>query len=257
MHPTPYADINSLLDELLQRIRKILGDKLVGFYLYGSFVWGDFEYDTSDIDMLAAIKSDITEKEFEALKQMHADFVKNYPAWDDRIEVQYYSLNGLQTFKTKSSLLTVISPGDSLHTVDAGIEWLVNWYFVQEYGVTLWGPKPSTIIPHISKGEFLQAVKNHALNWKGYVKRTIKSRSDQAYAILTLCRALYTSNTSKQVSKKKAAAWAMQELPEWSTLIQNALAWRKDRLNKQIDHEATYPKTVKFVNDVIDQIRMI
>ena len=103
MNLTQYGDINRLLEELLISIRKILGKKLVGLYLYGSLVWGDFDYDTSDIDLLAALISDLSLKEFSALEEMHEGFSKKYKNWNDRIEVQYLSSHGLKTFKNQST----------------------------------------------------------------------------------------------------------------------------------------------------------
>ena len=84
MNPTPYPDINYLLADLLSRIQATLGDKLVGLYLYGSLVWGDFDHAISDIDLLAALTSDLTNHEADALKSMHDDIARDYKAWDDR-----------------------------------------------------------------------------------------------------------------------------------------------------------------------------
>ena len=47
--PTPYAEINTLLDRLLLRIQTILGKKLIGLYLFGSLVTGDFDHKSSDV----------------------------------------------------------------------------------------------------------------------------------------------------------------------------------------------------------------
>jgi predicted nucleotidyltransferase len=75
--PTPCADINQLLELLLSGIQNILGAKLIGLYLYGSLVIGDFDPNISDIDLVAALSSDIDDKEFGALQKMHDDFAKN------------------------------------------------------------------------------------------------------------------------------------------------------------------------------------
>ncbi len=45
-NPTPYADINELLDQLLSRIQAILSERLIGLYLFGSLVTGDFDYNS-------------------------------------------------------------------------------------------------------------------------------------------------------------------------------------------------------------------
>src|SRR5205085_2375436 len=87
--PTPYADINLLLEQLLSGVQKIFGKKLIGFYLFGSLVTGDFERGSSDIDLVAVTSSDIDEKELEELQQMHHDFVDKNKEWDGRIEVAY------------------------------------------------------------------------------------------------------------------------------------------------------------------------
>ena len=259
MQPTKYPDINNLLNDLLSQIQKILGNKLTGFYLYGSLVWGDFDYDISDIDLLAALSSDLDDKEFTALEQMHKDFVNDHKEWDNRIEVQYLSSLGLKTYKTQSTKMAIISPGDPFHWTEVDMRWIMNWYFVQDYGVTLFGPDPKILIDPVSKEEFLQAVQDHARNWREYVKHTKKSRGYQSYAILTICRALCAYKTGEQVSKKQAADWAKKELPEYATLIDNALVWREEKVRKGekgIDTGATYPETEKFVNLVIDKITL-
>src|SRR6202521_358150 len=76
MLATPYANINAILELLLASPQGILDTKLVGLYLYGSLVIGDFDPDISDIDLVAALSSDIDEREFEALQKMHADFAR-------------------------------------------------------------------------------------------------------------------------------------------------------------------------------------
>src|SRR5260370_36706708 len=71
--PTPYAEINQLLELLLSGIQKILGEKLVGLYLYGSLVSGDFDNGSSVIDLIAALYSDIDDRDFTHLYIMHID----------------------------------------------------------------------------------------------------------------------------------------------------------------------------------------
>lgn len=254
MNATTYSDINHLLDSLLASIRAALGSKLVGLYLYGSLVWGDFDYDISDIDLMAATAGDIDEKEFALLEAIHNDFARNNPVWDNRLEIAYISTQALRTFKTQSSSIAIISPGEPFHLKEAGRDWLINWYVVQEKGLTLYGPAPQTLIEPISKEEFLQAVKAQAAAWREYVIHTRSSRPYQGYAILTLCRALYAYENGEQVSKQQAALWAQQRLPGWAPLIRDALKWRQDYRNKPVDPAATYPQTVKFVEFVIDQI---
>lgn len=251
--PTPYADINALLALLLSGMQRILGEKLVGLYLYGSLVTGDFDKECSDIDLLAATSSDINEREFESLQEMHTDFAHQHKQWDGRIEVAYLSVTALQTFKTHSSKIAIISPGEPFHIKEASNDWLINWYTVREKGVTLFGPSPKTLIAPISKEEFLQAVHEQAQRWHAWTNHIPEHLPSQAYAILTMCRALYACKHGEQVSKKQAAEWATKELPEWSSLIQNALLWRQAWREETVDHDATFEETRRFVHFMVNQ----
>ena len=221
---TPHADIDRLLESLLSHTRNIFQERLVGFYLYGSLTTGDFDSDSSDIDLLAVTSSQITAPEFDALRAMHREFARDNPEWDDRIDVVYLPVTALRTFRSEKSPI-VISPGESFHVREgeALIDWLQNWYVIRESGLALFGPPPKAIIPPITREEFAEAVRRYAAEVSERVKHEM-DRKGQAYTILTMCRALHVLRTGKQASKRQAALWAQQELPEWSRLIQDALA---------------------------------
>lgn len=72
--------------------------------------------------------------------------------------------------------------------------------------------------------------------------------------VLILHANYHESRAENLIEKKKAAEWAQTELPEWSSLIQNALIWRDDKREEQVDHNATYPLTARFVHFIIDRI---
>jgi predicted nucleotidyltransferase len=253
MLPTPYPHINAMLDSLLSEMQHILGDKLVGLYLYGSLVMGDFDNESSDIDLLAATTTDIDDQDFDALHKMHDDFAEKHKNWEGRIEVKYLSVAALRTFKSQTSKIASISPGEPFHVIEAGKHYAANWYVVQEKGITLFGPSPRTIIDPISQEEFIQTVRDHVEQWREWVQIS-KDRPSQAYAILTMCRALYTCTHGEQVSKKRAALWTQQYLPQWASLIADALKWRAAWREEPADAEATFPETVRFVHFVIDLI---
>lgn len=209
---------------------------------------GDFDPNTSDIDLLAALSKDADEKEFEALRQMHADIAKGYPEWDDRIEVCYISIAALKAVKSRISPIINISPGEPIHRIETSPKWIMNWYLTREKSKTLFGPSPKTLIEPISKSEFIASVKEHARSWNEWVEG-MKNRYAQSYAILSLCRALYACRNGEQVSKIKTAEWAQKELPQWADVIQNAIEWKKAGKVPEAD-EINFPTTVQFVNDV-------
>jgi predicted nucleotidyltransferase len=250
---TPYPDIDELLNGLLASMRQILGQNLAGLYLYGSLVSGDFDREISDIDLLTVTAAPIDDREFEQLQIMHDEFVAKNPGWYNRLEIAYLSVAALKTFRAQASEIGIISPGEPFHRKEAGKDWLINWWLVREKGITLFGPPPTTFIDPISKEEFLQTVQDHTRSWREWVDH-MQDRPGQAYAILTMCRALYSSAHGDQVSKKQAALWAQARFPQWAELIQKALLWRQTWRDQELDPEATFPETVRFVHFAIDQI---
>lgn len=247
-------DVQHIIAELRDDLIATLGERLLGLYLYGSAVWGDFDPEISDLDLTAVVASEITDADLPALEQMHADFVTRHPSWNGRVEVQYITPRALQSFREHSSSMANISPGEPLHIIQAGVEWLTNWYFIQDYGVVLYGPPAATFIPPISDAEFRHAVYERALGWPEYVKDARENVPGQGYAVLTMCRALFTVSTGKQVSKQKAAAWAMETYPEDADLIRRALVWRSSFRAPQEDPALTYPLVENYVKKCVARI---
>ena len=252
--PTPYPHINTLLDMLLSHMQTILLDKLVGLYLYGSLVAGDYDDDMSDVDLLAAVSDEMSQAEFDALDTMQNNLVLAHPQRKDRLEIAYLSLYALKTFPTEISTIAVISPGEPFHFKEAGRDYLVNWYVVREKGLTLYGPPPATIIAPVSKDDFIQVVKEHLTYWREWIQQDSQWLPAQAYAILTMCRALYTCAHGEQLSKIQAAAWAKQAYPQWAALIDRALLWRRSWRELDMNVSAPLDDTRQFVNFTINQI---
>jgi hypothetical protein len=222
-------------------------------YLYGSLITGDFDRGSSDIDLLAALSEPIDDAEFARLNDLHDALAASFPEWAGRVEVYYASLAALKTFRTQTSVIAAISPGEPFHRKEAGRAYLLNWWIVREKGLTLFGPPPQDLIDPISREEFVAVVREHAASWKGWLDDQ-SHRPGQAYAILTMCRALYAVTYGEQVSKKRAAKWVQTIMPEWKWLIEAALQWRADWRTDVPDPLATIPDTRKFVYQAVDRI---
>jgi predicted nucleotidyltransferase len=86
--PTPYADLNGVLRELVTRIRNVLVDKLIGAYLQGSFAVGDFDTH-SDVDFLVILEEDISDAQLPALQALHAEIFELRSPWAKHLEGSY------------------------------------------------------------------------------------------------------------------------------------------------------------------------
>lgn len=245
--------IGDLLGELLEGIRGVLGERLLGLYLYGSLTNGGFEPELSDIDMLAVLTSAVDEREFGRLREMHCAFARRHPAWEDRIEVLYMGREGLRTFRERRSPITVISPGEPLNTKDAGSDWLMNWYLVREQGHTLFGPAPEEFIGPVSLQEFKESVRDYAFEWREWAPR-LEHRGAQAYAILTACRALCTWTEGRQPSKENAARWVARRHPQWAAFLAEVMEWRRTMWSEDPDPAITQEATERFVRWAAEQL---
>lgn len=250
MRYTQYTEVDKVLQSFLDNIRRIYRERLVGVYLYGSLVSGDFDLDSSDIDLMIVTSFRITAKDLAVLRRMHDSLARDNPDWDNRIDVVYLSAKAIKEFRTEKGPV-VISSGEPLHIREGEPlkDWLQNWYIVRENSKTLFGLPPKSVIPPITREECAEAIRRYAAEINERVKHSLNQKG-QAYAILTMCRVLCFLKTGEQASKKQAALWAQQQLPEWSGIIQKAVAWRQEQREESTDNTATLPETTRFVNFV-------
>lgn len=127
----------------------------------------------------------------------------------------------------------------------------MNWYLVRDHGLTLFGPPPETIVPPISRDEFVEAVRDHARASAIWAAQR-PGRKAHSYAVLTLCRALYTHRFGEHVSKERAATWAQGAMAQWAPLIDDALQWRS--VAHAPDDGASLPGAANFLQFVREQI---
>lgn len=225
-----------MLQRVFNEIRAALNGDLAGLYLYGSVVTGDYIPGISDLDLLSVTRRDITPSDLDPLEAMHASIVRVHPEWADRIEVAYLSAEGLHAFKEQRSPLAIISPGEPLHLIDAGSDWLMNWYLIRTDGVALFGPPVTDVIPPISREEYLQAVREHLSSADPWIARAT-SRKSGSYTVLTAARGHYTLTHGEHASKAQSAAWMKVQLPEWTELIDHAQVWRVMPLDQPLTSE--------------------
>jgi len=246
MRPTSHDQVNGLIRDLLDRLQTVFGSDLVGAYLYGSAATGDFDPTRGDVDLVVACASEV-ETRFRNLQTMHRELVLAHQEWNDRIDVIYLSTAALRDLRSESVSLAVISPGEPLHLTEMSPKWSMNWYLVREQGVTLFGPPVRDLIPVVTQDEFVASVRVHLQCWPAWIA-TSDRPGFHAYAVLTICRALYTCRHGQQLSKVQAAQWAAREFPEWAEVIEQALVWRESPATA-----GRAPDAINFVNFAVQK----
>jgi predicted nucleotidyltransferase len=89
MLPTPYAELNQVLNDLVTRMQEILGEKFVGAYLQGSFAVGDFDI-YSDVDFIVVINDELSPVKISALQEMHDQVYQIDSKWAQHLDGSYF-----------------------------------------------------------------------------------------------------------------------------------------------------------------------
>ncbi len=245
-----FPEVSPVLNLLIDGLKSALHEQLIGIYLYGSLVTGDFDPAISDIDLAVVLTCELNDDTFQALHQLHTHVVALHPSWNDRLELAYISREALQSFRTRTSTIGIISPGEPFHRLQAGADWLISWYALREDGIALHGPAIKTILDPVSNAEYLNAVRDHIQNYREFVKEA-PTKQFLSYIVLTVARGAYTLEHRHVASKIRAAAWAKCRFPRWSGLIENAMDWRRDPESDELTKEQVRPQVEAYVIDML------
>ena len=232
--PTPYEEVNTLLLLLLERVRDILREEMVAFYLYGSLSLGDFDAQSSDVDFLIVTARAIEGEQLERLRSMHAEIAASGLRYADHLEGSYIPLRALRRYDPQDAMHPTIGVDWEFSIGWHGSNWILERYIIREHGIVVYGPPPAKLIDPISPQELRAAVCEKLRGfWSQQLAGAdwLRPRDYQAFAVLTLCRALYTLSNGTVVSKPQAAAWASRTLDaQWLPTIERAMLWRRQHV---------------------------
>jgi hypothetical protein len=232
-NPTPYPDINRILDELLKEVQAILGGHFIGMYLDGSLAGGDFDED-SDIDFVVVTDQAITGERFSALQALHDRLASLDSPWAIQLEGFYVSQQALKRYGPNGETVPTLERGrgERLKWWRLNRSWEVHRSILRERGITLAGPAPHTLIEPVSPAQLRQAMLYIITEWAAPMilePGQLKTQGYQSYTVLSLCRILYTLQHGEVASKRVAARWAQEAFGErWAQVIENAWVGRRN-----------------------------
>jgi hypothetical protein len=243
--------VNAVLQELLDRARQVLSENFVGLYVYGSLASGDFNPETSDIDFLVVTADEVSPEQLAGLETLHARLNTGGLKWASKLEGAYLPRHALRRHDPDD---TRARPGVNegrFALGGLGSDWVIQRYLLREQGGVIVGPHPSTFIDPVSADDLRQSVRALLREWwRPMLADSARLTSDdyQAYAVLSMCRALYTLERGQFVSKPVAARWAQQKLGgRWAALIERALAWRP---GKRLDSLSEVRELIRLTLDL-------
>jgi predicted nucleotidyltransferase len=229
VNPTPYPEVNLVLNKLYAGAKSVLGAQFVGMILFGSLTTGAFD-EASDVDVLFVTDGPVSEGTFGALKSMHARVAEMDVWWATQLEVSYIPQKALRRFDPNDKLYPRLDRGrgEQLHWMSHESDWVVQRHLARENGIAIEGPLPKDLIDPVSPDELREAMRPLLKDWLPYLTaEPVTHNGYQSYIVLTVCRVLYTIQLGEVATKPQAAEWAMQALdPRWTPLIERALVGR-------------------------------
>ena len=129
--------------------------------------------------------------------------------------------------------------------------WIIQRHLLLKNAVIVEGDEPSTFIASVSVDDLHGALRSFLDEWwipmlENPVK--LDAQEYQAYAILTMCRMLYTFENDEIASKPVSAHWVQENFNEWRDLVKWALQWNEDDkfADKKNETKALMQFTVEF-----------
>lgn len=249
-YPTPYPDVNEIVNFLLADVKETLNDQSIGMYLHGSLANGGFDQH-SDIDIVIVTEGPISETKFEALQKMHEMIAVIDSPWRNQLEVSYLPKDALRRFDPANNRHPMLErgTGEKLRIIAHESDWVIQRHILRERGIVVTGPDPKMLIDPVSPNELRKAVADGLPLWLNPIladPSEVDTRGYQSFFVLSLCRMLYTLKYGEIISKYEAAEWAQSNLdPHWDPLIERAL------FGRQHSDEDPDPKDIQGMLDMM------
>jgi hypothetical protein len=218
-----------VLEAVLAGARGVLRERFVGMYLHGSLATGDFNHATSDIDFVVVTDDELPDAVVAALGEMHVRLASSNEPWAAHLEGSYIPRAAMRRYIAEAAHHPRLPIGEPFSVAHHHADWVIERHVLREQGIVLAGPEPRTFIDPVTKSQLREAVVEIVTGfWAQQLVADdfLRPREYQAFAVLTMCRALYTLACGEMVSKPAAARWAISSLEApWPAVIARALAW--------------------------------
>lgn len=225
-YPTPYPEVNFLVDQICKNAQQVFGKGLLGFYLDGSLSYDAFD-EASDIDFVCVSKEPTSDEQFGALFQFHERLSDLPNKLAIQIEGFYVSAEQLRKSMIPEPLVPNIErgPQEKLKWVSLAPVWDVHRQYLYQAGIVVFGVPAEQLIDPITPAKLRKAM----VTWETWLPSLISdpsqvtTRGYQSYIVLTLARILYTIQNGALASKPQAIEWLKQNgNGEWNDLLEDA-----------------------------------
>lgn len=205
---TTKEQVSVIGGEFVRGLRRILGSKLYGLYIYGAAALPE-DTPTGDIDFHVILTAPLTDDERSRLFELHDVLARDYPPLGVDMDGYYLLLADARGTQPPQSQMWERATDKS---------WALHREHIRAGRcIVLHGPDPNGIYLPAAWPEIEQALEEEIEYVEGHLDRY------PHFCILQLCRLIYSHETRDVViSKAEAADWAGRAFPEWGRHIEAA-----------------------------------
>ena len=254
--PTPYSELNEVLESLVDGLNRVLGEELIGVYLQGSFAVGGFD-EHSDVDFAVVVEGSLVDNRVEALDAMHGEIFDSGTGWAKHLEGSYFPAEILREASRAGGDLWYLDNGQRSLTRSSHCNTVVVRWILREHGVTLDGPDPETLVDPMPVELLRAEIARDIQSWGRDILTNpdrYRNRFYQSFIVLNLARMLHDLRAGSIGSKRTGAEWAKRVLdPRWCNLIDRAWDGRPDpaRSVREPPDPADFDLTLQFTEYIM------
>lgn len=246
-------EIKLAIKEIIESLKNILQDNLVGVYLHGSLAMGCFNPEYSDIDFLIVagnkldfetkrniIDSIIRISKSKKLPKKEVEFTIILKKYLDNFEYPTpFELHYSITHKEKYFNDPLYICGDKKDQ-----DLAAHMTIVYVRGICLYGKPINEIFKPIAEEYYLKSIFYDIEDF---------CTDDPIYRILNLCRVFYYLKEKVVSSKDEAGVWTLEKLPsKYKNLVKNAV----ERYRGSQENAAWNKRELSgFYNYMVEQIK--
>ncbi|MDQ6419466.1 DUF4111 domain-containing protein [Paenibacillus sp. LHD-117] len=213
-------DVRRQADLIRNYLHDYLGKSLIGVYVHGSISLGSFLPERSDLDLLIVVDRALSAKErfklmiaflslhrqpvhVEASIVLKSDMEKwSYPT-PYQFHFSEHWRKRFEAMEAREDDLFWRFEGDA---TDSDLACHVR--LTKQFGVTLYGPEPSAILPDVPESDFWHSIRADA-DYSAKLSGDLENEG-----VLSLLRIWAYKETGSILSKTDACQWAAGALPE-------------------------------------------
>jgi len=215
--------VKALIGKLINALKSILGENLIGVYLHGSLAMGGFVPGQSDVDVMVVAENALSDRQKESLAKSCLSLSKEIggKGLEMSVILSRYAKNPVYPmpfeFHYSETWRSIFENGQIGPFPKGDPDLSAHLRVIKERGITLFGKPINKVFGTISDEDYLKALRYD-------LEDILESlMSDPVYYILNLCRIMAFIKTRKVMSKKEGGEWYLANEKSFKKLVKQAL----------------------------------